>query len=185
MEAQQIFDAVNQRHAEAIAAPLSSENTKDPYFKVKPEHWLAVAQFLRDTPELGFDYLNCVTAVDWIKQNVLQVVYHLYSYRHHHSIVVKVDADRAKPLVPSVVPVWSTANWQEREQYDLLGVEFTGHPDLRRLLMPDDWAGHPMRKDYKEATHYRDMPTSRPSVLDLLGAYDKAQAAAAKNGGQP
>ncbi len=176
MEAQQIFEAVQQRCGDAIAAPLSTADTKDPYFKVKPDRWLDVARVMRDTPELAFDFLNVVTAVDWIKQNIIQVVYHLYSYRQKHSIVVKVDCDRAKPQVQSVVPIWSTADWQEREQYDLLGVEFLGHPDLRRLLLPDDWVGHPMRKDYKEAAEYRGMPTTRPSVLDLLGVYDKAHA---------
>jgi NADH-quinone oxidoreductase subunit C len=176
MEAQKIFELVSARHADAIAAPLSSENTKDPFFKVKAADWPRVAQFLRDEPELAFDFLNNVTAVDWIKQNILQVVYHLFSYRLHHSIVVKIDLDRAKPQVPSVSHIWNAANWNEREQYDLLGVEFLGHPELKRILLPDDWVGHPMRKDYKEATHYREMPTTRPSPLDLLGTYDKAHA---------
>jgi NADH-quinone oxidoreductase subunit C len=180
MEAQALFDRISALVPDGIAAPLSSENTKDPFFKVKPERWLEVARALRDTPELAFDFMNVITGVDWIKQNILQVVYHLYSYTHKHAAVVKIDLDRANPQVPSVAGIWSTADWQEREQYDLLGIQFTGHPDLRRLLMPDDWVGHPMRKDYKEATHYREMPTTRPSVLDLLGVWDKAHVEGAK-----
>jgi NADH-quinone oxidoreductase subunit C len=174
MEAQHIFERVQQLCPDAIAAPLSSENTKDPFFKVKPEKWLQVAQVLRDTPDLGFDFCNNITAVDWIKQNIMQVVYHLWSYRHRHAAVIKIDLDRAKPQVPSVESIWKAANWNEREQYDLFGVEFIGHPELKRILMPDDWVGHPMRKDYKEATDYRGMPTTRPSPLDLLNVYDKA-----------
>jgi NADH-quinone oxidoreductase subunit C len=174
MEAQHIVERVQQLVPDSIAAPLSSENTKDPFFKVKPDKWLDVARALRDTSDLAFDFCNNITAVDWIKQNILQVVFHLWSYRHRHQIVIKIDLDRAKPQLPSVESVWKAANWNEREQYDLFGVEFLGHPELKRILLPDDWVGHPMRKDYKEATEYRGMPTTRPSVMDLLNVYDKA-----------
>src|SRR5439155_15186799 len=119
------------------------------------------------------DFLQNLTAVDWAKAGVLQVVYHLFSYAHRHEVVVKVDLPRDRPRVPSVAALWKNADWLEREQYDLLGVVFEGHPDLRRLLMPDDWVGHPMRKDYREAAEYRGMPTTRPSAFDLLLAYDK------------
>src|SRR5262249_24373380 len=173
MEAQKIFELMAQKCGDAVFG-FTAEGTKDPYFKVKPERWLEVARLLRDTPELDFDFLNVLTGVDWIKQNVMQVVYHFYSYRHTHQCVVKIDLDRAKPQVASVESIWKAANWNEREQYDLLGIEFLGHPDLRRILMPDDWVGHPVRKDYKEAAEYRGMPTTRPSPMDLLAAYDKA-----------
>jgi NADH-quinone oxidoreductase subunit C len=73
-----------------------------------------------------------------------------------------------------VAGVWKAADWNEREQFDLFGVEFIGHPDLRRIMLPDDWPGHPMRKDYKEAEAYRGMPTTRPNTLELLPIYDKA-----------
>jgi len=173
MEAQKIFELMAQKCGDAVFG-FTAEGTKDPYFKVKPERWLEVARLLRDTPELDFDFLNVLTGVDWIKQNVMQVVYHFYSYRHKHQCVVKIDLDRAKPQVASVESIWKAANWNEREQYDLLGIEFLGHPDLRRILMPDDWVGHPVRKDYKEAAEYRGMPTTRPSPMYLLAAYDKA-----------
>jgi NADH-quinone oxidoreductase subunit C len=105
---------------------------------------------------------------------MIELVYHLFSYVHRHAICVKVDLPRATPRAPTVVPVWPTANWLEREQYDLLGVVFEGHPDLRRLLMPDDWVGHPMRKDFHEPKSYRGMLTTRPSPMDLLQTYDRA-----------
>jgi len=175
MDAKAIYDLVASRVGDAVSDfTADAAVTKDPCFKVKPERWLEVARLLREEPELAFDFLNCVTAVDFIKENKIQVVYHLYSYPHRHEAVVKVDLDRAKPEVPSVDSVWKAANWQEREQFDLFGVEFLGHPDLRRILMPDDWVGFPCRKDYKEAAEYRGMPTTRPSPMDLLLAFDKA-----------
>src|SRR5262249_38132160 len=111
MEAQHTFERVQNLCPDAIAAPLSSENTKDPFFKIKPDRWLEVARVLKNTPDLGFDFCNNITAVDWIKQNILQVVYHLWSYRHRHGIVIKIDLDRQKPQVPSVESVWKAANW--------------------------------------------------------------------------
>jgi NADH-quinone oxidoreductase subunit C len=137
----------------------------------------ALMTVLRDDPALRFDFLQNLTAVDWIKRDTIEVVYHLFSYPHRHAIAVKVDLPRAAPRVPSVASVWPTADWMEREQFDLLGVVFLNHPDLRRLLMPDDWVGHPMRKDYHEPRSYRGMPTSRPSPLDLLSGYDRAHRA--------
>ena len=93
------------------------------------------------------------------------MVYHLYSYRHRHAFVLKVDAARDNPVVVTVANVWSHAEWQEREAFDLLGVTFEGHPDLRRLLMPEDWPGHPLRKDFVEPEEYHGIATSRESLL--------------------
>jgi NADH-quinone oxidoreductase subunit C len=146
---------------------------RDAFCKVVPERWHEVAAVLRDDPELQFDFCQCITAVDWPKQEQLQVVYHFYSYTHRHPFVVKADLPRANPVIPSVADLWGAAEWNEREQFDLLGVGFSGHPDLRRVMMPDDWVGHPMRKDWKEPAHYRGMSTTRPSPLELLPAYDK------------
>jgi NADH-quinone oxidoreductase subunit C len=158
----------------AAVSDLTVEKVKDPFCKVAPDKWHEVALALRDDPDLAFDFLQCETAVDWPKQSILQMVYHLYSYKHRHSFVLKADLPRDRPLIASVADVWWTAEWNEREQYDLLGVGFSGHPDLRRVMLPDDWEGHPLRKDYKEKDKYREMPTSRPSPLDLLVVYDKA-----------
>jgi NADH-quinone oxidoreductase subunit C len=173
MDAQAIFNHVKAKLGDAVA-DFTTAGTKDPFFKVKADSWVEVATFLRDDPELRFDFLNCITAVDWPKQNRIDVVYHLWSYDKAHAAVVKVELPREKPLIPSVVGVWVTADWNEREQFDLLGVEFTGHPDLRRIMLPDDWVGYPLRKDYKEQESYRGMSTTRPNTLDLLPMYDKA-----------
>jgi NADH-quinone oxidoreductase subunit C len=172
----EIYDRLSEKLGDAVFEYTEADKGwKDPGCKVKPERLVDVARFLRDDPELDCDFLVNLTAVDWVKQNILQVVYHLYSYTHRHSFVLKVDLPRAKPEVASMVSVWPTADWNEREQFDLLGVTFLGHPDLRRLLMPDDWEGFPMRKDYKEAAEYRGMPTTRPSPIELLSLYDKQE----------
>jgi NADH-quinone oxidoreductase subunit C len=124
-----------------------------------------VCRFLKTDPALAFDCLSNLSGVDYPKRNVIQVVYHLFSYRHRHWCVLKVDADRDAPVVPTVSHLWSHANWQEREVFDLLGVSFEGHPDLRRILMPEDWPGHPLRKDFVEPEEYHGIVTSRESLL--------------------
>ncbi len=96
---------------------------------------------------------------------MIEVVYHLFSYRHRHAVVVKAAASRDAPTLPTVSTVWRAAIWQEREIFDLLGVVFTGHPDLRRILLPEDWVGHPLRKDYVEPTEYHGISTKRESLL--------------------
>jgi NADH-quinone oxidoreductase subunit C len=113
--------------------------------QVAPADLLAVASYLRD--RLGFDLLVSVTGVDWKTHR--QAVYHLYATETHQWLMLKANADEADHL-PSVMPVWPAADWHERETYDLLGIHFDGHPNLTRILMPNDWLGHPLRKDYKE-----------------------------------
>ncbi len=109
---------------------------------------LDVARFLRDDDRTSFDYCCDVTASDWPpREQRFDVIYCLYSTRRRHRIRVKVRAGETEP-VPSVCEVWPAANWLEREMWDMFGVNLTGHPDLRRILMPDGWQGHPQRKDY-------------------------------------
>jgi NADH-quinone oxidoreductase subunit C len=146
-------------------------------FRVQPTRIVDVLRTLRDDPAWRFDFLQNLTAVDWHKTQTLEVVYHLHSYPHRHELVVKTSVPREMPRLPSVSSLWKNADWLEREQFDLLGVVFEGHPDLRRLLMPDDWVGHPMRKDYREAAEYNGMPTSRPSPFEMLRGYDQANPA--------
>jgi NADH/F420H2 dehydrogenase subunit C len=109
---------------------------------------LEVGRFLRDTPEAGFDFCSDLTASDWPpRAQRFDVIYCLYSTRHRRRVRLKVRAGESDP-VPSVTGLWPSTNWLEREVYDLFGVNFVGHPDLRRILMPDDWQGYPQRKDY-------------------------------------
>lgn len=175
MDAQSVFNRLSSLAGDAVSDfTAADKGIKDSFCKVKPDRWHDVAAILRDDAELKFDFLQCITAVDWPKKNIIEMVYHLYSYPLRHSFVVKAELPRDNPVIPSVVDLWGAADWNEREQFDLYGVGFSGHPDLRRILMPDDWPGYPMRKDYKEAADYRGMSTTRPNPLNLLVLYDKA-----------
>jgi len=108
-----------------------------------------VLAFLRDDPELEFEMLSDVCAVDYLpREPRFEVVYHLYSVAHNHRVRVKVQVDEHDPVVPSVVPLYASANWMEREVWDLYGIRFEGHPDLRRILLYEEFEGHPLRKDY-------------------------------------
>ena len=108
-----------------------------------------ICRFLKEDPDIKMDYLIDVTAVDWQpKTPRFEVVYILHSIKHNHRIRLKVPLLEEDPSVPSVCAVWRTADWLERETYDLMGIRFEGHPNLSRILMPDDWEGHPLRKDY-------------------------------------
>ncbi len=109
---------------------------------------LEIARYLRESPEAAFDLCSDVTATDWPpRAERFDVVYCLYSIRHRHRLRVKARVADHQPIA-SVTPVWPSSNWLEREVFDMFGIEFTGHPDLRRILMPDDWQGYPQRKDY-------------------------------------
>lgn len=114
-----------------------------------------VCLFLRDTDQLYFDFLSCLTGVDnGPDKKTMEVFYHLYSIPYNHSVVLKVEIDREHPEVPTVCYVWRTADWHEREAYDMFGIKFSGHPDLRRILLPADWEGFPLRKDYQTQEYY-------------------------------
>jgi NADH-quinone oxidoreductase subunit C len=144
----------------------------DPFVVVEAVDLVEVCRFLRDDPRLKFEFLNCISGVDYLEPDPkkapkagfephLEVVYHFSSFTHRHRFVLKVILPRWKdnkageiPEVPSVTSLWRTADWHEREVYDLCGVWFTGHPDLRRILTSEDWAGHPLRKDYEFPLEY-------------------------------
>jgi len=117
---------------------------------VRPERLVEICLALRDHPETSFRYLSMIAGMDYLPQSPrFGLVYNLYSHQFHNRITLKtLLADDAAPVANSVTSVWSTANWHEREVYDMMGIRFQGHPDLRRLLMPSDWVGHPQRKDY-------------------------------------
>jgi NADH:ubiquinone oxidoreductase subunit C len=116
---------------------------------VPPEKWSELARALRTDRDLLFDYLFCVTCVDW--KTHLTMVYHLTSKTHRHTLVIKSKLDRNNPEIGSVSSVWRTAEFHERESYEMFGVRFIGHPDLRLLILPDGWEGRcPMRKDFED-----------------------------------
>jgi NADH-quinone oxidoreductase subunit C len=144
----------------------------DPFIEVEPADLPAVCRSLRDDPRLKFELLVNVSGVDYLEPDPkkapkagfephVEVVYHLQSVTHKHRFTVKVilprwqgDKPGELPDVPSVAGIWRTADWHEREVYDLCGVNFTGHPDLTRILLSDDWVGHPLRKDYEFPLEY-------------------------------
>ncbi len=148
---------------------------RDSFVVVAKEQLVEVARFLRDDPALRFDFLQDETAVDHPAESLVRVVAHLWSYPHRHAFKLKVELDRANPSMPSLDSVWKSANWLEREIFDLYGVRFEGHPDLRRLLMPDDWSGHPLRKDYQESGGYHGVDNQRENPLAQLLAFDRSQ----------
>ena len=111
--------------------------------------FLSAMEVLRNKPELNFDYLFCETCVDW--KTHLTMVYHMDSTQYRHQLVVKVKLDRVKPEIETVSHIWRTAEFHEREVYELFGVNFLNHPDLRLLILPDGWEGrNPMRKDFED-----------------------------------
>jgi len=117
-----------------------------PNIKITPASLLAVCEMLHANPEMAFDYLADITAIDW--QDRIEVVYQLTNLAKNVKVALRVDLDRETPELDSVTSVWKGANYQEREVFDLMGVVFKGHPDLRRILLPEDWEGYPLRKDY-------------------------------------
>jgi len=135
-------------HEEVIQEAYINElNGHLPCVVIHSEHWYRAAEEIRAHEEFACNYLSNLTGID--QESHLEVVYHLRSIPSEREYMVKVKTGRDRPSIPSVTPIWPTANWNEREVYDLLGVDFPGHPDLRRIMMPDDWVGHPLRKDFE------------------------------------
>ena len=118
-----------------------------PTLVVEPAKYYEVMELLRFHEGLAFDYMSELHATDFVTH--MEVYVHLFSYGKKQSVAVKVKLDREAPQVESVTALWKGADWPEREAYDLLGIVFKGHPNLSRILMPDDWVGHPLRKDYE------------------------------------
>lgn len=177
MDTRAIQSLLHERFGAAIA-PVESARLFE-FIEVDPLHVDAIARFLRDEPELAFDCLSNLSGCDWPKNAKIQVVYELYSFTHDRFLVIKADARRDHPQVKTVEGVWPAANWLEREVFDLLGVDFVGHSDQRRILLPDDWIGSPLRKDYVEAPEYHGISTVRESVLNMPSAPATAPSAPA------
>ena len=115
--------------------------------QIEAAKWKSLARLLRNTP-FDFNYLFCLTCIDW--KTHLTMVYHLSSTKHRHTIVLKTNLDRTNPAIDTVCDIWRTAEFHEREVFELFGVGFIGHPDLRRLILTDDFEGYPLRKDFED-----------------------------------
>lgn len=168
MEINKIHDKLLKHFGDEVVLELvvADDTVRDPFIKVAGPRIDKVCLYARVEPVLAFDFCQSITGMDLGED--LGCVYHLFSYTHKHTLVLKTTTPRSRPHLPSCVGVWPSADWYEREVYDLFGVHFDGHPDLRRLLLPPDWEGHPMRKDYKEQPVYNGIPTTRENPLDLL-----------------
>jgi NADH-quinone oxidoreductase subunit C len=159
MNAPEIHALLRERFGDAIADWVAPE-AGDPVIAVRADGLHAVCAFLRDADDLRFDLLRMVSGVDW--GDHISSVYHLYSLARGHSVAIRVDLDRSAPRAASVADLWPAAEWHEREAYDLVGVVYEGHPNLRRILLPEDWAGHPLRKDYVAPREYNGLPVGDP-----------------------
>ena len=133
---------------EIVISPEYEEGSEWTTVGFESRHWNSIALQLRHTEGLDLNYLFCLTCVDW--KTHLTMVYHLTSTIHRHIVVLKSKLDRINPEIESVSGIWRTAEFHEREVYDLFGVKFLHHPDLRRLFMTEEWRGWPLRKDYED-----------------------------------
>ena len=158
MTTHEIVSALQLRFGDKITAALPDD--KHPRIHLDAQHWREVAEFVRNDPALKLDWLANLSGVDYVADGKMCVVYDLWSFDHRHMIAIKVYTPREQPSVPSVADLWPAADWHERETYDLLGIDFPGHPDLRRILCADDWEGHPLRKDYVFPREYHGIPGS-------------------------
>jgi len=163
MTASEIYERLKAHFGERVIS--LAQDAKDPWILVDPAAIAEIGRFLHDDPELRCDALSNQSGVDYKAQGWIEVVYHLYSYAHRHYVILKVRTPRDAAELPTVEGVWKAANWLEREIYDLLGVNFVGHSDLRRLLLPEDWIGYPLRKDFVEPEQYHGISTRRESLL--------------------
>ncbi len=174
MEPRALHDRLAGRFGERVTA--FQAEALQPWTVVAAEAIAEVAAFCKAEPDLAFDNLMCLSAVDYAAvkdvEPHMELVYHLYSYRHRHLHVLKVMLPREGATVPTVEKTWGVANWHEREAYDMFGILFAGHGDLRRILLPDDWEGHPLRKDWVDPEFYNGMhvkPTQQMAERFLAG----------------
>lgn len=166
MEAKEIYGRIEKEFPGKVSG--FQGEVLDPNLRVDSQAIVEVCRYLRDDADLKFETLSDLTALDLPKENKIQVVYHLFSYSRRHQIVLKVDLPRENPQVSTVEGVWKVANWFEREVFDLFGVVFQGHSDLRRILLPEDWVGYPLRKDYVEQEEYDGISTQRAPLVEKL-----------------
>jgi NADH-quinone oxidoreductase subunit C len=164
MESLEIYSRTKEKFGDRILEIVDKK--PDPFMVVEPAALVEICQHLKDDSATAFDCLSNESGVDY--KDRIEVVYHLFSYKLRHQIVLKVKLPREGAKVPTLENVWKSANWMEREIYDLLGVTFEGHSDMRRILMPEDWVGHPLRKDFVEPMEYHGISTVRESPIIRL-----------------
>ncbi len=157
MNPEEIYKTLVNKFGESVLS-FDTELVGDTSIHIASTAIADVCQFLAETDTLLFDSLMCLSGLDLsTKDEEFSVVYHLHSIRHRHNVVLKASVPKTDAHLPTVSHIWKTADWHEREAYDLYGIFFEGHTDLRRILLPDDWEGYPLRKDYQEPDFYRGM----------------------------
>jgi len=154
MKPEEIAALLSERFGELILE--SKPDEINPWSAVDPPSILAISQFLHNDNRMEMDHLELLGGVDY--KDRIEIIYVMYSMKHHHRYTLKCLLPREEPKVPTVESVWAVANWHEREAYDMFGILFEGHSDMRRILCPDDWEGFPLRKDYKAPESYGDLP---------------------------
>ena len=169
MEPLEIYNRVKERFGDRVLEIVDKK--PDAFMVVDPAAIVEVCQFLKEDPQTSMDCLSNQSGVDY--KDRVEVVYHLFSYRDRHTAVIKVKLPRENPSLATLENLWKAANWMEREIFDLLGVNFEGHSDLRRILMPEDWPGHPLRKDFVEPLEYHGISTVRESAIIRLESKKK------------
>ncbi len=154
LDFQQLIEIVK-----ALSNDLRIDEKTSPKAIIVPASALnKICQELYQNPSTYFDMLSCLTGIDnGVEVNTMEVVYNLYSIPFNHHVMLKVILLRENPEIDSISEIWRTANWHEREAFDMYGIKFIGHPDLRRILLPADWVGHPLKKDYVHEEYYRDV----------------------------
>ncbi|TFB13310.1 NADH-quinone oxidoreductase subunit C [Candidatus Marinimicrobia bacterium MT.SAG.4] len=151
MESSEVFKLIESKYPDALKS--TDLDGIEQSVTIEANSIADVCNYLKTESELQFTSLMCLSGVDY--EDKMEVVYHLHSLLYDHKVTLKVELSRDNPKLPSVSGVWKAANWHEREAYDMYGIVFDDHPDLRRILLPDDWEGFPLRKDYVVAEKYR------------------------------
>jgi len=158
MTSVQIAQLLQERFPGKILHALPDD--KHPRIELNAADWPPIAELMRNEPSLQFDWLACLSAIDYIAENQFALVYDLMSFDLKHTFAVKVFIPRDNPKIASCAHLWRAADWHEREAYDMMGIVFDNHPDFRRILLPDDWVGFPLRKDYVFPKEYDGIPGS-------------------------
>ena len=164
MDFSEIVELIKSKLSNTIITSLNTRNIQ-PSITIERNRLIEIGNFILKQKNLYFDFLSCITGIDnGISVNTMELMYNFYSIPYHHYLTIKIIierdfVDKETTYVPSISSLWRTANWHEREIYDLLGIRFKNHPDMRRIFMPSDWKGFPLRKDYTNPKTYHGIYT--------------------------